>query len=72
MNPADAPGFLLVFLIGFAAHRASLCTVRAVMQWLDERKASVIIRFVKAAAWASSLPRERALYLATVSALRAV
>lgn len=53
MNPVDALGFLLVFVIGFAAHRASLCTVRAVVQWLDERKASVIISFVKAAAWSS-------------------
>lgn len=26
--------FLLVFFIGFAGHRAILCTVRAVMQWL--------------------------------------
>lgn len=55
MNLASVLGFLLVFLIGFAAHRASLCTVRAVMQWLDEHKASVIISFVKAAAWASLL-----------------
>lgn len=53
MNPSDALGLLLVFLIGFAAHRASLCTVRAVMQWLDERKTSVIISFVKAAAWST-------------------
>lgn len=46
---------LLVFLIGFAAHRASLCTVRAVMQWLDDRKASVLISFIKAAAWSCLL-----------------
>ena len=47
--------FVLVFAIGFAAHRASLCTVRAVMQWLEKRKASVIVSFLKAAAWASLL-----------------
>lgn len=53
MNAGDALGFLLVFLIGFAAHRARLCTVRAVMQWLGERKTSVLISFVKAAGWSS-------------------
>lgn len=46
---------LLVFLIGFAVHRASLCTVRAIMQWMEERKTSLIISFFKATAWASLL-----------------
>lgn len=44
--------FVLVFLIGFAAHRASLCTVRAVMQWFDERQTSILVSFAKAVAWA--------------------
>lgn len=55
MSLADALSILFVFLIGFAAHRASLCTVRAVMQWLDDRKASVIISFIKAGAWSCLL-----------------
>lgn len=55
MNLTDALSILLVFLIGFAAHRASLCTVRAVMQWLDDHKASVLISFIKAAAWSCLL-----------------
>lgn len=45
MSLASVLGFLLVFLIGFAARRASLCTVRAVMQWVNEHKASFVIRF---------------------------
>jgi len=44
--------FVLVFMIGFAAHRASLCTVRAVMQWVDERQTSILVSFTKAVAWA--------------------
>jgi hypothetical protein len=47
--------FALVFLIGFAAHRASLCTVRAVMQWVEQRKAGLFISFFKASAWATLL-----------------
>lgn len=43
---------LLVFVIGFAAHRASLCTVRAVMQWLDAGQASMLLSFAKAVIWA--------------------
>lgn len=55
MTLADGLSVWLVFLIGFAAHRASLCTVRAVMQWLDDHKASVLISFIKAAAWSCLL-----------------
>lgn len=55
MTLTDGLSVLLVFLIGFAAHRASLCTVRAVMQWLDDHKASVLISFIKAAAWSCLL-----------------
>lgn len=45
--------FVLVFLIGFAAHRASLCTVRAVMQWMEQRKSSMLVSFFYASLWAS-------------------
>lgn len=45
--------FVLVFVIGFAAHRASLCTVRAVMQWVDKGKSSVLVGFFYASLWAS-------------------
>lgn len=55
MTLTDGLSVPLVFLIGFAAHRASLCTVRAVMQWLDDHKASVLISFIKAAAWSCLL-----------------
>jgi hypothetical protein len=55
MTLTDGLSVLLVFLIGFAAHRANLCTVRAVMQWLDDHKASVLISFIKAAAWSCLL-----------------
>jgi hypothetical protein len=41
----------LVFAVGFAAHRASLCTVRAVAEILDTRRARMLGSFVKAAAW---------------------
>lgn len=43
----------LVFAIGFAAHRASLCTVRAVMQWMEHRKSSLLVSFFYASLWAS-------------------
>jgi uncharacterized membrane protein YedE/YeeE len=45
--------FVLVFLIGFAAHRASLCTVRAVMLWMSQRKSNLLISFLYASLWAS-------------------
>lgn len=45
--------FVLVFFIGFAAHRASLCTVRAVMQWMEQRKSSLLVSFFYASLWAS-------------------
>lgn len=45
--------FVLVFFIGFAAHRASLCTVRAVMQWLEQLRSSLLVSFFYASLWAS-------------------
>ena len=43
--------FLLVMLVGFAAHRASLCTVRAVAEVLTSGTAYMLASFAKAAAW---------------------
>ncbi|PKO76430.1 MAG: hypothetical protein CVU21_13275 [Betaproteobacteria bacterium HGW-Betaproteobacteria-15] len=45
--------FVLVFFIGFAAHRVSLCTVRAVMQWMEQRKSGLLVSFFYASLWAS-------------------
>lgn len=41
----------LVGLIGFAASRASLCTVRAVAEVLTSQRAWLLTSFAKAAAW---------------------
>lgn len=49
------PSLLLVFFIGFAAHRASLCTVRAVMLWVEKRQGSLLLSFLYASMWASLL-----------------
>lgn len=42
-------------LIGFAAHRASLCTVRAVAEIMSSRTAWMLTSFLKAAAWAAAI-----------------
>jgi hypothetical protein len=42
---------LLAGLIGFAAHRASLCTVRAVAEVMTSGRAWILVSFAKAAAW---------------------
>lgn len=42
---------LLAGLIGFAAHRASLCTVRAVAEVMTSGRAWILVSFTKAAAW---------------------
>ncbi|MHC4549463.1 MAG: hypothetical protein ACYTEZ_11880 [Planctomycetota bacterium] len=39
-------------MLGFAAHRASLCTVRAIGEILHTRRASILASFAKAALWA--------------------
>jgi uncharacterized membrane protein YedE/YeeE len=44
---------LTVGVIGFVAHRASLCTVRAVAEVLHARTANVLASFIKAALWAA-------------------
>lgn len=43
---------LLVTLIGFAAHRASLCTVAAVAEVLEGRRACLLGSFARTALWA--------------------
>lgn len=42
---------LLVALVGFAAHRASLCTVRAVAEIMTSGTAWMLSSFAKAALW---------------------
>ncbi len=46
-----ALALVLIMTVGFAAHRASLCTVRAVAEVLDLGSAHMLASFVKAAAW---------------------
>lgn len=45
----------LVALVGFAAHRASLCTVRAVAEAMSSGTAWMLTSFLKAAAWATAV-----------------
>ncbi|MDQ2694897.1 MAG: hypothetical protein M3Z21_05860, partial [Pseudomonadota bacterium] len=42
----------LAALLGFAAHRATLCTVRAVAEVLDERRPRLLLSFARAGLWA--------------------
>lgn len=49
----DALALLLVACIGFAAHRASLCTVKAVAEVLTSGTCHVLASFAKAVVWAS-------------------
>jgi uncharacterized membrane protein YedE/YeeE len=44
---------LLAALTGFAAHRASVCTVRAVLEVVQSRTAHMLGSFLKAALWAA-------------------
>jgi len=44
---------LLTAIIGFAAHRASLCTVRAVLEIVHSRTAYMLASFIKTALWAA-------------------
>lgn len=45
--------FLLVAVTGFVAHRASLCTVRAVAEVFNAGTAHMLASFIKAALWAA-------------------
>jgi uncharacterized membrane protein YedE/YeeE len=42
---------LLAGLVGFAAHRANICSVRAVEEVLTTRRAFMLLSFVKASVW---------------------
>lgn len=55
MNPFTPMALALVMLIGFAAHRASLCTVRAVAEIIGSGTAWMLASFLKAAAWAAAI-----------------
>lgn len=55
MHPFMPMALALVMLIGFAAHRASLCTVRAVAEILSSGTAWMLASFLKAAAWAAAI-----------------
>ena len=44
---------LLTAMTGFAAHRASICTVRAVLEILHARTARMLTSFLKTALWAA-------------------
>lgn len=55
MHPFMPMALALVVLIGFAAHRASLCTVRAVAEIMSSRTAWMLGSFLKAAAWAAAI-----------------
>lgn len=46
---------LLAATIGFASHRASLCTVRAVAEVMNARSAYMFLSFAKAVLWASAV-----------------
>ncbi len=43
--------FALAALLGFAAHRASICTVKAVEEVLTTRRAFMLVSFAKTALW---------------------
>jgi uncharacterized protein len=55
MEPLELVSIGLVALIGFAAHRASLCNVRAVAQIIDARSPAMLIAFAKAIAWSAAV-----------------
>lgn len=46
--------FLVAFL-GFASHRASLCTVRAVAEIFSTRRAYILLSFAKAVLWVTAV-----------------
>lgn len=54
-TPMHAAALLLAAFIGFASHRASLCTVKAVHEVLSVGRARVLTSFAKAALWAAMI-----------------
>lgn len=55
MHPLALLSLALAMLIGFAAHRASLCTVRAVAEIMSSGRAWMLASFAKAAAWTAAI-----------------
>ncbi len=55
MHPYMPIALALAMLIGFAAHRASLCTVRAVAEMMSSGTAWMLASFLKAAAWVAAI-----------------
>lgn len=51
MNWINIVSITLVLFVGFAAHRASLCTVRAVAELFTSSSAHMLVSFARAAAW---------------------
>jgi uncharacterized protein len=49
------PVFAIAALLGYAAHRASICNVRAVLEVLGTRRAFMLGSFAKAALWATAV-----------------
>jgi hypothetical protein len=50
-----ALSFTVVFAMGFAAHRASLCTVRAVGEAMRQRRFAMLASFGRAALWTAAI-----------------
>ncbi|HEX7156030.1 MAG TPA: YeeE/YedE thiosulfate transporter family protein [Burkholderiaceae bacterium] len=47
--------FAIAALLGYAAHRASICNVKAVLEILGSRRAFMLASFAKAALWATAV-----------------
>jgi uncharacterized membrane protein YedE/YeeE len=50
-----ALSLVMVVFMGFAAHRASLCTVRAVAEAMQQHRFDVLLSFVRAALWTAAI-----------------
>jgi len=48
-------GLVAAFTVGFAAHRASICAVKAVAEVFTSRRVFVLVSFVKVSLWVFSL-----------------
>src|SRR6266508_4125177 len=53
--PALVVTAVLAAILGFATHRASICTVRAVAELLSSRRAFMLASVVKSMLWASAV-----------------
>ena len=61
-----ALSFAAVLFMGFAAHRASLCTVRAVAESLRQHRFEVLASFGRAALWTAAISGALALAFSTL------